>query len=120
MAKKDLFEIAATVSSAKVDAHRDFLDKLQRNGYVIEKQETLEEKGVEHELISSTLQTILKPPRTSFPYVKLEAKQTFGFYDYEEQIFTPLEIPKFDLQAYKKGAELHNFNDRWDKFDLEA
>lgn len=118
MSKKDLFEIAATQSSAKKDNHKVLIQKLERSGYTIESQTENEEKGVDQELISRTLETTLKPPTSSLPFIKLEGKEIFGHYNYEEQVFQPLDIPKFEMKAYKKGAELHNFNDPWDKFDL--
>ena len=117
MSKRDLFEIGATQSSAKKDAHRVFIEKLEQNGYKIQSQDTSEER-IDDELIASTLETVMAPPMTSLPFIKLEAKEVFGHYDDEEQTFELLESPKFEMRAYKKGAELHNFNDQWDKFDL--
>jgi hypothetical protein len=119
MPKKDLFEIGATQSSAKKDNHKVFIQKLERNGYTIKSQDKNEEKGIDHELISRTLETVMAPPNISLPFIKLEAKEIFGYYDYEEQLFEVLDIPKFEFSAYNKGAKLHNFNDPWDKFDLD-
>ena len=118
MSKKDLFEIGATQSSAKTDNHKVFIEKLERNGYTIQSQEKDEEIGINNELIARTLETIMSPPTISLPFIKLEAKEVFGYYDYEEQVFEPLENPKFEFSAYNKGAKLHNSNDPWDKFDL--
>jgi len=118
MSKKDLFEIGATQSSAKKNEHKVFIQRLEKNGYTIQSQDENEEKGLNNELISSTLETTLKPPMISLPFIKLEAKEVFGYYDYEQQLFEPLDNPKFQFSAYKKGAKLHNFNDPWDKFDL--
>jgi len=118
MSKQDLFEIGATQSSAKKDDHKVFIQRLENGGYTIQSQNTNEERSVDDELISSTLETIMNPPMTSLPFIKLEAKEIFGYYDYEEQLFEPLDTPKFELSAYKKGAELHNSNEEWDKFDL--
>lgn len=118
MSKKDLFEIGATQSSAKTDNHKIFIQKLERNGYMIKSQDKDEEIGIDNELISRTLETVMTPPTISLPFIKLEAKEIFGYYDYEEQIFESLNTPKFEFSAYKKGAKLHNSNDPWDKFDL--
>jgi len=118
MSKKDFVEIGATRSSAKKDAHQALIQKLETGGYTIESQDENEETGVENELISLTLETTLKPPTTSLPFIKLKAKEIFGHYDEEEQVFELLESPKFELSAYKKGAGLHDRNDQWDKFDL--
>ena len=119
MSKKDLFEIGATQLSVKKDNHKVFIQKLERGGYTIKSQEENEEKGLDNELVSRTLETTLNPPMSSLPYIRLEAKEVFGYYNYEEELFEPLTNPKFELTAYKKGAELHNFNDSWDKFDLD-
>jgi len=119
MSKKDLFEIEATQSSAKTDAHKVFIQKLERSGYTIKSQDENEEEGLNNELISRTLETVMSPPTISFPFIKLEAKEIFGHYDYEEQVFQPLDIPKFELSAYRKGAKLHDVNAPWDKFDLD-
>ena len=60
----------------------------------------------------------MAPPTISLPFIKMEAKEIFGKYDYEEQLFEPLKVPKFAFNAYKKGSRLDNSNDPWDKFDL--
>ncbi len=118
MSQKDFFEIGATQSSAKKDNHKMFIQKLESNGYTIKSQDKNEETGVNNELIARTLETVMSPPNISLPFIKLEAKETFGYHDYEEQLFEPLDVPKFEFSAYNKGAKLHNFNDPWDKFDL--
>jgi len=118
MSKKDFFEIGATQSSAKKDNHKVFIQKLESNGYMIKSQDKNEETGIDDELISRTLETVMTPPTTSLPFIKLEAKEIFGYYDYEEQLFEQLDTPKFEFNAYNKGAKLHNSNDPWDKFDL--
>jgi hypothetical protein len=118
MSKKDFLEIGATRTSAKTDDHKIFIQKLERNGYTIKSQDENEEIGIEDELIARTLETVMTPPTISLPFIKLEAKEVFGYYDYEEQLFEALESPKFEFSAYKKGAKLHNSNDPWDKFDL--
>ena len=118
MSKKDFFEIESTQSSARTDSHKVFIQRLERGGYTIKSQDKNEEKGVDHELISRTLETVMSPPTISLPFIKLEAKEIFGHYNYEEQLFEPLDIPKFEFSAYKKGAKLTDFNDQWDKFDL--
>jgi len=119
MSKKDFFEIGATQSSARTDAHKIFIEKLERAGYTIKSQDKNEEKGVNHELVSRTLETVMSPPNISLPFVKLEAKEIFGHYNYEEQLFEPLAIPKFKFSAYRKGATLNDVNDSWDPFDLD-
>ena len=118
MSKKDFLEIGATQNSARTDDHKIFIQKLERNGYTIKSQDEYEETGIDNELITRTLETVMTPPTISLPFVKLEAKEIFGHYDYEEQLFEPLSIPKFEFNAYKKGAKLNNSNDPWDKFDL--
>lgn len=118
MSKKDFLEIGATKTSARTDDHKIFIQKLEKNGYTIQSQDEQEEIGIENELISRTLETIMNPPSISLPFIKLEAKEIFGNYDYEEQVFEALHTPKFAFNAYKKGAKLNNANDPWDKFDL--
>ncbi len=118
MAKKSFVEIGATRSSAKKDAHQVLIQKLESGGYTIKSQDENEEMGLDNELISLTLETILNPPNTSLPFIKLKAKEIFGHYDENEEVFEQLESPKFELSAYKKGAGLHDRNDTWDKFDL--
>ena len=118
MSKKDFLEIGATQNSARTDEHKKFIQKLEQNGYTIKSQDEDEERGIDNELITRTLETIMTPPTISLPFIKLEAKEVFGYYDYEEQLFEPLDNPKFEFSAYNKGAKLHNSNDPWDKFDL--
>ena len=118
MSKKSFLEIGATQNSARTDDHKVFIQKLERNGYTIKSQDENEEIGINDELITRTLETIMTPPTISLPFIKLEAKEIFGHYDYEEQLFEPLDSPKFEFSAYNKGAKLHNSNDPWDKFDL--
>ncbi len=119
MSKQDFFEIEATQSSARTDDHKVFIEKLERAGYTIKSQDKNEEKGINHELVTRTLETVMSPPTISLPFIKLEAKEIFGHYDYEEQLFEALDIPKFEFSAYKKGATLNDVNDSWDKFDLD-
>ncbi|MBT3349331.1 hypothetical protein HN954_01635 [bacterium] len=118
MSKKDYLEIEATQNSARKDSHKVFIQKLERNGYTIKSQDENEETGINNELVTRTLETVMTPPTTSLPFIKLEATEVFGYYDYEEQVFEPLTSPKFEFSAYNKGAKLHNSNDSWDKFDL--
>jgi len=119
MSKQDFFEIGATQSSARTDDHKVFIEKLERAGYTIKSQDENEETGVNNELVSRTLETVMNPPTISLPFIKLEAKEIFGYYNYEEQLFEALDSPKFEFSAYKKGATLNDVNDSWDKFDLE-
>lgn len=118
MSKKDYSEIGATKSSARKDDHEIFIQRLERGGYTIKSQDENEETGLDQELVSRSLETIMSPPQASLPFIKLEAKEVFGYYNYEEQLFEKLDSPKFEFSAYKKGAELHNAHDNWDKFDL--
>ncbi len=118
MSKKDFLEVGTTQNSARTDNHKIFIQKLERNGYTIKHQDEHEETGLENELITRTLETVMSPPTISLPFIKLEAKEIFGHYNYEEQLFDPLNTPKFEFKAYKKGAKLNNSNDSWDMFDL--
>ena len=67
---------------------------------------------------TDSIKFVEQAKETSLPFIKLKAKEIFGHYDEEEQVFELLESPKFELSAYKKGAGLHDRNDQWDKFDL--
>jgi len=118
MSKKDFSEIGATKSSAKKDAHQVLIQKLEQGGYTIQSQDESEETGLDNELVSVTLETILKPPTTSLPFIKLKAKEIFGHYHTGDEVFEPFDNPKFELSAFKKGAGLHDRNDQWDPFDL--
>lgn len=119
MSKKDLFEIGATQSSSQFDAHNAFIDKMIRNGYTIEHQEKKEEEGLDGELVARTKETVLKPPMSSLPYIKLEAREVFGNYNYTDETFLEFDAPKFELLAYRRGAELHQMQDPWDRMDVQ-
>ena len=110
-------EVGGTQSSAKMAEHRKTIQRFIDKGYEIESQEPEEEEGLGNELITKTLVTVLKPPMSQMPYIKFEAKEIFGHYNYEDQVFDEYEFPKFDLKTYKRGAGLNNFNDPWDIFD---
>lgn len=118
MSKKDLFEIGATQSSSAFDAHNEFIHKMTRKGYTIQSQKETEEKGLDMELIARQVETILSPPISALPFLKLQAKEIFGNYSFREESFSPYPHPKFELTAYKRGGELHEKDDPWDLMDL--
>jgi uncharacterized lipoprotein YajG len=118
MSKKDLFEIADTQSSAQFEAHKAMIKKMQSNGYKISYHDKREEHGLDQELLAKVEETILDPPISSLPIIKFEARQVFGHYNFNDAVFKPLDTPKFELKSYKKGAELHQRNDPWDKFEM--
>lgn len=118
MQKRDLFEIAETQSSAKKDAYKALIDRLVRNKYTISHQESREERGLDQELFAQVEETIFQPPMSQLPIMKLEAREVFGYYNFETEVFTELTTPKFELKAFKKGAELHHRNDPWDAVEL--
>lgn len=119
MSKKDLFEIADTVSSMQFDAHREMLKKLQSKGFVLDHQETKEELGLDGECVANVLESTFHPPISSLPFVRFEAREIFGQYNYTDETFNMFDVPKFEVKAFRRGAELHQRNDPWEVFDFE-
>lgn len=117
--KYHMHETGNTQSSAKMAAHKALIEKFLDQGYEIQIQETKNEEGLKNELICKSLTTILTPPRKDLPQIKFEAKEIFGKYDYQEQIFESFEFPKFELLTFKKGADVKTFNDPWERLDDE-
>ena len=118
MSKKDLFEIADTQSSAKKDDYKALIDRLLRNKYTISHQESRDERGLDQELLVNVEETVFNPPMSQLPIMRLEAREVFGYYNFDTEVFTKLNTPKFELKAFKKGAELHHRNDPWDQVEL--
>lgn len=115
---RGLSEISDTKSGAKMDEHEEFIQKFLDKGYEIVSQETTKEKGLDQEIISETLTTILKSANIDLPLVKFEAKEVYGKYNYEKAQFEPFESAKFALKAYTKNARIENRNDPWKAWDI--
>lgn len=118
MSKRSFEEIGETKSSAQYDAYKELLKKLIQNGYTVVDEHIHEDRGLDQELLATTTETFLDPPLSSLPMIRCEAKEIQGTYDFEKNIFTPLPVPKFELHTYKKGSEIHERNEPWDKIDL--
>ena len=117
--QRDMPEIGDTKSSAQMDQHKKLIQRFLDKGYTIESQEEDEDTGAGGELVAKTCVTILKPPSYELPYVKFEAQEVFGKYDDEAETFQEWDHPKFQLKAFKKGADMESENDPWDVFDID-
>ncbi|PCI25425.1 hypothetical protein COB57_01740 [Candidatus Peregrinibacteria bacterium] len=115
----DMNEIDSTKSSAKAAKHQAMIERFLSQGYTIESKDEKEERGLGNELISKTTTTILKAPSLAMPMVKFFAKEVFGNYDYEEQLFDDFEFSNFSTQVFTKGSDAKSFNDDWSPFNLD-
>lgn len=113
----DLQEIIKKTSSQHLKDHVAVLKKFVERGYRIEEQEETHKSGLHGELLNSTLTTVLRPPTTSLPMIKFEAKQIFGTYDFGKEVFTKWDDPKFEIKMLKKSADIKAFNAPWQPFD---
>ncbi len=111
-------EIGDTRSSARKDEHDRLIDKFLDQGYEIESEETEKEEGTDHEKVSNTVITVLAPPRAELPFVKFEAKEIFGKYDFMEETYEPYDFPIMKIRTFTKGSDLKSHGDPWDQFDI--
>jgi len=113
----DLHEVIQKSSSLQMKEHMESLQKFLEHGYEMEEQEEDEETGLHGELLKRTVTTVLKPATLSLPMIKFEAREIFGTYDFQKEVFKKWESPKFELKSYKKSADVREFNAPWQPFD---
>jgi len=113
-------ELFRDSSSHQMKNHKAMIQTFLDRGYEIESQEKDEEQGAEGERVARSLTTVLKPTENfSLPLIKLEAREEFGKYFDDNMEFFPHDTPKFELKAFKKGADIKSFRDPWVPFDLQ-
>jgi hypothetical protein len=115
----DLHEIIQKSSSSQMKEHLESLQKFLDHGYTIEEQEEEEETGLHGEVLNTSVVTTLKSPMVQLPLLKFAAKEIFGTYDFGKEVFNKWDQPKFELKAYKKSADVRDFNAPWQPFDME-
>ncbi|MBD3328646.1 hypothetical protein GF340_05085 [Candidatus Peregrinibacteria bacterium] len=111
-------EIGDTKSSAQMDEHKKTLQKFIDQGYKVESQEEKDEKGLGGELVWQGLVTVLVPPSSQMPQIKMDAREVFGHYNYQDEAFVEYDNPRFEVKAYTKGNSLSDFNEDWAPFDI--
>jgi len=112
-------EIDQTRAAGKLRQHQEGLARFVKQGYSMVSQNTEKEEGLDHELISQTLTSILKPPSQNLPQLKFLAREIYGHYNYETGFFQEYETPKFELEVWEKGSDIASFNHPWERREID-
>lgn len=112
-------EVFRDSSSLQMQKHLDLIQSFLDRGYEIESQEEFGDKGANNEDIATRIITVLKPvDNYDLPMLKFEATERHGDYFDDNDEFFAYEESRFEMKAYKKGADVKSFRDPWQPFDM--
>ncbi|MDF2379509.1 MAG: hypothetical protein P1V18_04815 [Candidatus Gracilibacteria bacterium] len=113
-------EVFRPTSDDKNKQHRAMIKKFLDRGYKVRSEETEEEIGVGNELIEVICVTILEPAdhTSKLPLVKFEAKETFGRYDWEDEVFDEWDESNFKVDVFQKSSDIREHNAAWESINL--